>query len=348
METDEQQIHERRTATILFADIVSYSQLMGKDETATLHALQAHRFALIDPTIGQFEGRIVKLLGDGILAEFPDVIKAVNCAAAIQKGMIKRNEDVGEDMQIRFRMGINMGEIIVADDDIYGDGVNIASRLQEIAEPECIAISSKVFGLVDGEVDHEFEDIGAHQLKNIERPIRVFHYAPSGVDAEAKHAFRPFIDMPEEKPTVIKGGCMCGRIRYEINDKPLGSMMCHCSMCQKFSGAPAIAGTTFVAEKVKWTKGAPRFYESSKIAKRGFCPDCGTSLVYQGLIGIWTKWTLVFTASVDEPAEYRPTYHMGVESMMPWMEIHDDLPRTMSKDSPSLVDAYGAVGEDVP
>lgn len=335
-------------AAILFADIVGYSQLMGRDETATLHDLQAHRFALIDPTIGQFHGRIVKLLGDGILVEFPDIIEAVRCAAAIQNAMVGRNQDVAEDRQIRFRIGINLGEVIVTDDDIFGDGVNIAARLQEIAQPDCIAITSKVFGQVDGEVDCEFEDIGAHQLKNIERPIRVFHYTPKGVSVQAKHAFRPFIDLPEVAETVIRGGCMCGRIRYEIKDKPLGSMICHCSMCRRFSGAPFLAGTTFLTEKVTFTEGEPRYFQSSKIAKRGFCSDCGTALIYQGLIGVWTKWTMIFTGSFDEPEKYPPTYHLGVESMMPWLDLHDDLPRTRSMDSPSLVDAYHSIGEEVP
>ena len=101
-------------------------------------------------------------------------------------------------------------------------------------------------------------------------------------------------------------------------------------------------------EALRFTKGEPKYYRSSKIAERGFCENCGTALTYRGITGIWTKWIMVWTASLDEPEKFPPTYHLGVESMMPWLDIHDDLPRTMCKDSPSLVDAYGNVGEKVP
>ena len=119
-------------------------------------------------------------------------------------------------------------------------------------------------------------------------------------------------------------------------------------MCQKFSGAPILGGTTLPTKALHFTKGSPKYYRSSNIAERGFCATCGTALVYRGLIGQWTKWAMVFTASLDQPEKFPPTYHLGVESAMPWLDINDDLPRTMSKDSPSLVDAYAAVGEDVP
>ena len=119
-------------------------------------------------------------------------------------------------------------------------------------------------------------------------------------------------------------------------------------MCQKFSGAPILGGTTFLAEQLTFTQGEPKYFASSSIAERGFCGNCGTALVYRGTIGQWTKWIMVWTASLDNPEDFPPTYHLGIESTMPWLDINDDLPRTQCKDSPSLVDAYGAVGEDVP
>lgn len=322
--------------------------MMGEDEAATLLALQEHRFALIDPTIGQHHGRIVKLMGDGILVEFQSVHDAVGCAIAIQRGMVSRNAGVPEDRQIRFRIGVNLGDVLIEDADIYGDGVNIAARLQEIAEPNGVCISSSVFGHIDGEIDRTFRDIGAHKFKNIAKPIRVYHYSPDLAAQPTHTAFRPFIDIQVEERALVTGGCLCGDVRYEATGKALGSMLCHCRMCQKFSGAPIIGGTTFLTEALHFTKGGPKFYQSSGIAERGFCGDCGTALVYRGKIGVWTKWIMVFTASLDNPEKFPPTYHLGIESTMPWLDIRDDLPRTMCKDSPSLIDAYKSVGQEVP
>ena len=124
-------------------------------------------------------------------------------------------------------------------------------------------------------------------------------------------------------------------------------MYCQCRMCQKFTGAPIMAATTFRADGIRITKGEPKFYKSSEIAERGFCPSCGTSLFYRGLLGMWTEWILIFTASFDEPENFAPTYHLGIESAMPWLTVQDDLPRTRCKDSPSLIDAYGSVGQEV-
>ncbi|MCP4329789.1 MAG: hypothetical protein GY791_15285 [Alphaproteobacteria bacterium] len=339
---------ERKLAAILVADVVGYSRLMGEDETGTLHALQSHRYGLIDPTIGQYQGRIVKLMGDGILVEFRSVVDAVECAVAIQKGMVGRNAEMPEDQQIRFRIGINLGDVLIEGDDIYGDGVNVAARLQELAEPNGVCVSSLVFTHVDGEIEHPFTDLGAHQVKNIAKPIRAYHYSAGSSKSSPKVAFRPFIDMPAETTIRIAGGCLCGTVRYEITEPELGSMFCHCRMCQKFTGAPIVAGTTFLTESVRFIAGEPKFYQSSKIAERGFCADCGTGLVYRGLVGQWTKWTMIFTASLDDPKGYAPTYHLGVESAMPWLEVHDGLPRTRCEDSPSLVEAYKTVDQPVP
>lgn len=339
---------ERRLAAIFMADVVEYSRMMGADETATLQALQEHRFALLDPTIGQHQGRVVKRMGDGVLVEFQSVSEAVGCALDLQRGTMKRNAGVPESQQIRWRIGINLGEVIVQDGDIFGDGVNIASRLQELAQPNGICISNMVFSHVEAEFGDAFSDIGAHEFKNIAKPLRVYHHGAGAERGASPQAFRPFVDMPAETTPLITGGCLCGDVRYEADEKALGSMLCQCRICQRFSGAPIIGGTTFKTSAVRFSKGEPKYFRSSSIAERGFCPNCGTAMVYRGTIGVWTEWIMLFTATLDEPEKFPPTYHLGVESAMPWLDIHDDLPRTCCKDSPSLVDAYRAVGEEVP
>ena len=168
---------ERRLAAILAADVAGYSRLMGQDEAGTLARLRAHRRELIDPKIAEHNGRIVKTTGDGMLIEFPSVVEAVACAVAVQRGMTERNADVPADQRIEFRIGINLGDVIVEDDDILGDGVNIAARLEGIAEPGGICISDDAFRQVRGKIEAEFADIGEQSLKNIARPLRVYRIA---------------------------------------------------------------------------------------------------------------------------------------------------------------------------
>jgi adenylate cyclase len=169
---------ERRLAAILAADIAGYSRLMEAHEEDTLARLKAHRRELIDPKIGEHRGRIVKTTGDGLLIEFPSIIEAVSCALALQRGMVERNAGIPEENRITFRIGVNLGDIIVEDGDIHGDGVNIAARLEGIAEPGGICISEDAFRQVRGKVDAEFIDIGEQSLKNITRPVRVYRVRP--------------------------------------------------------------------------------------------------------------------------------------------------------------------------
>src|SRR5438874_3011533 len=167
---------ERRLAAILAADVVGYSRLMSANEEGTLAALKAIRAEIIDPQMAQNQGRIVKLTGDGVLAEFPSVVKAVQCAAEIQRRLRQRQEE-----QIQFRIGVNLGDVIVEGDDIYGDGVNVAARLESIAEPGGIAVSQSVCDHVGKRLPLTFEDRGEQQLKNIENPIRVYRVVPAEV-----------------------------------------------------------------------------------------------------------------------------------------------------------------------
>jgi adenylate cyclase len=166
---------ERRLAAVLAADMVGYSRLMEVDETGTLARLKTYRIELIDPTIAKNRGRIIKTTGDGILVEFHSVADAVLCAAEIQRRMARRNLDVSPSRWIQFRIGINLGDLIVEDDDIFGDGVNVAARLEMLAEPGGICISAAVRDQVGDRLDQiAFEDLGEQSVKNIARPLRVF------------------------------------------------------------------------------------------------------------------------------------------------------------------------------
>ena len=165
---------QRRLAAILAADVVGYSRLMGVSETATLAALKGHRQEVIDSSIAQHQGRIVKLTGDGMLVEFASVVNAVTCAVDIQRAMAQRNADIAADRRIEFRIGLHLGDIVVEDDDIFGDGVNVAARIESIAQPGGICLSASARDHVGNRLDLTYLDRGEQSLKNIARPIRVY------------------------------------------------------------------------------------------------------------------------------------------------------------------------------
>src|SRR3954452_9942988 len=176
---------ERRLAAILAADIAGYSRLIAQDEEGTLAALRVLRRELIDPAIAAHRGRIVKTTGDGLLVEFTSVLDALRVAAAVQGGMARRNADIPVERRIEFRIGIHQGDIVVEDGDIFGDGVNIAARLEGIAEPGGICISARVQEDPAGRLDLDFEDLGEPPLKNIARPVRVYRVALTHPGASA-------------------------------------------------------------------------------------------------------------------------------------------------------------------
>ena len=186
---------ERRLAAILSADVVGYTSLMGADEKGTLSRLQTHRRELIDPKIAEHHGRIVKLMGDGALVEFASVVDAVECAADIQRGMAERNADEPEETRIVFRIGINLGDIIVEGDDIHGDGVNVAARMEQLAEPGGITISGTAFDSARNKAEVGFEDLGPQQIKNVAEPVRTYRVL---LDPEA--AGQVVEQMPATKP----------------------------------------------------------------------------------------------------------------------------------------------------
>jgi adenylate cyclase len=175
---------ERRLAAVLAADVAGYSRLMGADEEGTLARLNAHRREFLEPTIAEHNGRIVKRTGDGILIEFSSAVDATRCAILTQRGMAQRNADVPAEQRIEIRIGIHVGDIIIEEGDIFGDGVNIAARLEGIAEPGGVCISDDTFRQVRGKIDAAFEDTGDRQLKNIEHPVRVYQVQLAGTAAK--------------------------------------------------------------------------------------------------------------------------------------------------------------------
>src|SRR4051794_3310120 len=169
------QMHlQRRLAAILVADVVGYSRLMGQDESGTLRRIRAVRREVVDPNIAAYRGRVVKTTGDGILIEYPSAVEAVSSAVAVQRTMAERNAEIPVDQRIEFRVGVHEGDIVVDDQDIFGDGVNVAARLEALSEPAGICISGRVHEDLAGRLELPFEDRGEQQLKNIARSVRIF------------------------------------------------------------------------------------------------------------------------------------------------------------------------------
>ena len=191
---------KRRLAAILAADIAGYSRLMGRDEAATVRDLKAHQ-AVILPLVGRHGGRIIDTAGDGILAEFPSVIGATECAVEIQTIMAARNEQVPEPRRMLFRIGINLGDVIHDDTRIYGDGINVAARLEGLAEPAGVLVSRSVYDQVRDRLDLTFEDLGEQELKNIARPVRVYRVVPASL-----RTFRPDAPPTRTRPICRRRG----------------------------------------------------------------------------------------------------------------------------------------------
>jgi TolB-like protein/Tfp pilus assembly protein PilF len=190
---------ERRLAAILAADVVGYSRLMEEDEAGTLAALKAHREELIEPKIAAHHGRIIKLMGDGLLAEFASVVDAVECAVAIQQHMAERDDAVPEERRIEFRIGVNIGDVIVEGDDLYGDGVNVAARLEQLAEPGKVCVAGAARDQVFDKVDFTLDDLGDVEVKNIARPIRIYRVS---VGSSPEPAVAPAQIPQHDKPSI--------------------------------------------------------------------------------------------------------------------------------------------------
>ena len=191
----------RRLAAILAADVAGYSRLMGADEEGTLERLKALRRELLDPKIAEHRGRLVKTTGDGLLVEFASIVDAVRCAVAVQQAMPERNTGIGADNRIELRIGINLGDVIVEGDDLYGDGVNIAARLEALADAGGVFVSNTVHDHVRDRVPFVFEDLGEQQVKNIARRVRVYRVCDAGAVRSQSAPEPPALPLPD-KPSI--------------------------------------------------------------------------------------------------------------------------------------------------
>ena len=337
---------KRRLAAIVSADVVGYSRLMGRDEAGTLRRLNAHRSEHIDPLITKHGGRIVKTTGDGLLLEFPSAVNAFQCSLEVQQGMARRNEGVDEDRHITFRIGVNLGDIIFEGDDIFGDGVNIAARLQEFTEPGGVCVAGVVFEQISGKTDQKFDDLGYRKLKNIAQPVRIYQISvtEAHTDGETQTGFY-FAAGTHKRQPLASGGCLCGNVRYEIWAEPLGAGYCHCRFCQLAQGAPLNAWVCFEEKFVSFLGGAPKIYRSSPITERAFCGNCGTNLyTYFGAANALDFYYGIRLVTLDNPGHFPLRSHGCVESQLPGLDINDGLPRFRTEDDAGLSARWAAVG----
>jgi class 3 adenylate cyclase len=327
---------ERRLAAIMSADVAGYSRLMGTDEAGTLSALKALRRDVFAPQVAAHKGRVVKLMGDGALVEFPSIVNAVDCAIAVQRVLAERPAEE----PIKLRIGVNLGDIIIEGSDIYGDGVNVAARIQEIAEPGEVCISGAAYEQIKGKVEQAFDDLGYRKVKNITEPVRVYRTNTNQSEEKDQLGWGTVLI---DRPSLITGRCMCGEVRYESSQPPVWTGYCHCRMCQRANSAAVTVWVVFPHTAVRFPNAEPTYFKSSPFGERGFCSTCGSPMTmryYEEPDG-----TLAFySASLDRPEDFAPTVHVGVESKMPWFDIHDDLPRERSEDSQNLRTRWGRAG----
>ncbi len=330
---------ERKLAAILAIDIVGYAGRVSRDENQTLEKVQTMGREIIGMQVEANRGRLFKSMGDGFLAEFSSTNEAVNCAIGIQRANLLASQNSNED-PLLLRIGVSLGDVVVQGDDLLGDGVNIAARLEAMAEPGGIAVSADVMAQIRGKINLPLEDCGHHRLKETDAPIHVY-MTRSGPGETGG-----FMDIDEAalQKKLIKGGCLCGAIRYEINSPQISTGYCHCRICQKFTGSAMSTWTAFPVSAVQYVDQEPRYFASSPIAERGFCPQCGASLVYRLIQPRKAAYLVVFTSSLDEPQGHAPAAHSGIESKMPWIDILDDLPRTRTANSRVLQEAWTSVG----
>src|SRR6516225_1386683 len=194
-----EQAPQRRIAAILVADVVGYSRMMQADEAGTLAALKSRRTDILQPLVSKHHGRVIKVMGDGVLVEFASAVSAVQCAADLQQAMAASNRELSEDRQIMLRIGINLGDVMVEGSDLYGDGVNIAARLEAIADPGGIVLTRTTYDYMKSKVKVGFEAIGVQRLKNIAEPVRVYRVGSS--DAARAAPAVPVLVLPD-KPSI--------------------------------------------------------------------------------------------------------------------------------------------------
>jgi class 3 adenylate cyclase len=335
---------KRQLASVLYADVAGYSRLTEVDDEETLRKLDAG-LNLLNEIAEAHGGLKINEAGDAVLLEFQSVVESVQAAIDFQSQMATRNSEFDEDARLEFRIGINIGEVIRDRGSIYGDDVNMAARIQGLAEPGGVCVSGTVREQIAGKTDLVFDDLGFHKVKNMSRPVHVFRVGR--LHRQSVQEGQPYFDSDttiRDGGSLITGQCLCGDICFEIRGPAVGTGYCHCRMCQKFSGAPVTAFAVFPRDAIHFTKGEPTYYRSSLIYERGFCARCGSSLIGHYYAPAASDWVGIKTASLDHPERFAPTWHLGAESAMPWLEIQDDLPRVRCSESPDLRKRWEAVG----
>ncbi len=234
---------------------------------------------------------------------------------------------------------------MVEGSDLLGDGVNVAARLEALAEPDGVWVSIGVYEQVNGKIDQSFDDLGHRKVKNIAHSIHVYRVRLTEVSSGL--ASQPMFDFKSDaidKTSLITGGCLCEAVRYEISQPPISTGICHCKICQRSIGASFSTWTAFPTDAIRFTNGEPKYYRSSLIAQRGFCANCRTSLNWMRLLPEVADYMAVFTAGLDNPEDFAPAWHGGIESQLPWIDLHDDLPRKRCEESPELRRAWESAG----
>jgi adenylate cyclase len=286
--------------------------------------------------VAAYKGRVVKLMGDGALVEFPSIVNAVDCAIALQRLLAERNTEE----PIKLRIGVNLGDIIIEGSDIYGDGVNVAARIQEMANPGGIYISGAAYEQIKRKVEHRFDDLGYRKFKNIADPVRIYRVNIIQMENKAQLGWGPVLT---ETSSLITGRCMCGKVRYESSQPPQWTGYCHCRMCQRANSSAFTVWIVFPQTSVRFPKLEPTYFKSSPFAERGFCSTCGSPMTMRfpeepnGILAF-------LSASLDQPENFAPTVHVGIESKMPWLDIYDDLPRSRSEETKDLCTRWTNAG----
>jgi class 3 adenylate cyclase len=324
----------RRLTAILAADVVGYTRLMGADEAGTHERLQAYLRELVDPKIREHQGFLVKSTGDGLLAEFPNVVDAVHCAVEIQRQMAERNAAIPAERRIEFRMGINVGDVIAEPDDIFGIGVNIAARLEALAEPGGICVSRVVRDQVRGRLDYTFEDMGEQQVKNIARPVRAYRVDLAAAP-EPPTAKPPSLSISELMEARIRGRGQVKRSGREFADYRLAPVQCpnghnydgrrhtHCPYCPvpeiQGTGAPSRPGMPQTEPASPRGTGAP--IRRGESADRSGTPGV-TAGIFQKHTGIdpVVGW-LVCVKGVNEGRDYRLHSDLNKLGRAPNMDV---------------------------
>jgi TolB-like protein/class 3 adenylate cyclase len=267
---------ERRLAAVLATDIAGYSRLMGADEEGTLARLKAVRRALVDPTIASHRGRIVKTTGDGMLVEFASAVDAARCAVEVQRGMAQQNVDVPQDVRIEFRIGIHVGDIIIDNNDIFGDGVNIAARLEGIAEPGGVCISDDAHRQIRGKVDIVFDDLGPQALKNIVEKMR---------------AWRTRLGVAETPATLVGPSLIAGKV-LALADKPSIAVLPFQNMSgdpeQEYFADGMVEDITTALSRAKWlfviARNSSFAYKSKAIDIKRVGLELGVRYILEGSV----------------------------------------------------------------